>query len=311
MVLGTTGPCRHANGCLGSESASSKTSVVTIYVVLPVHNRWPLTIQFLQSLENQQGLPQGTLLELIVVDDGSSDQTRVALEGRSHTTVLVGDGTLWWAGAIQLAFSSLLPNLRDGDWVYLGNNDTFLERDHLAKLLATGSMHPQSLVGAISNELWPGGVVHPVSSGFTIDAQELEVINVPETHAGLVDALAGRGLLMPADAVRAARLMPRMLPQHFADLAMTSALRKSGFQLLINPDAVSTQLERAGSSVEFAPRVHEFLTRRSQLFLPALISFWWQQSSPRQRVTLLPRIVSRGIRQARTGTYAFRETTSE
>jgi GT2 family glycosyltransferase len=295
---------------MGSEPASNESSDVTLYVVLPVHNRWHLTAQFLRSLDNQQELPDGTKIELIVADDGSSDETQSALKARSHTTVLTGNGDLWWAGAVQLAFSFLVPLLRDGDWVYLGNNDTVLEPDHLSNLLAKGIANPHSLIGAVSNEIWPSDVVHTVFPGFTIDTQALEVVNTFEAQVGRIDALAGRGLLLPSDAVRAARLTPRILPQHFADLAMTSALGDSGFQLLVESDAVSTQLERAGSSVEFAPRFQELLTRRSQLFLPALVAFWWQRSSPLQRLTLLPRITLRGLRQVRAGNYAFRRPIS-
>ena len=86
---------------------------------------------------------------------------------------------------------------------------------------------------------------------------------------------------------------------------MTSGLRDEGFTLLVDHRAMSDQLERAGSSVEITPRVRDFLNRRSALYLPAVASFWWGRSSAGQRVTLPVRLVTRGVRQARAGSYAL------
>jgi hypothetical protein len=102
------------------------------------------------------------------------------------------------------------------------------------------------------------------------------------------------------------RLDPRRRPQHFADLAMTADLKRQGFALLVQPAATSTQLERAGSSVEFQPRLRDIFKRRSQLYLPALWSFWWEMSSGWERITLPVRFIVRGLRQTGKGAYEIR-----
>jgi len=285
---------------------------MTIYVVLPVHNRWHFTKQFLQSLDDQAGLPQGTHVHTVIVDDGSTDDTRQGIRDRASTTVLAGDGSLWWAGAVAQAFTHLENVIQPEDWVYLGNNDTVLDPAHLRTLVQAAQENPKALIGSISYEIWPTGEHHPVSTGFRIDAEHLVVTNIPGTIEiqTSVDALAGRGLLMPAEALWASRLRPRVLPQHFADIAFTSDLRRQGFELIVEPRALSTQLERAGSSVEFAPRVIDMISPRSQLYLPAVWTFWWHESTIRERASLPLRFVGRGVRQVLSRNYVFRDNTS-
>jgi GT2 family glycosyltransferase len=277
---------------------------VTIHVLLPVHNRIAMTEEFLASLDAQSS---DEPRRVIVVDDGSTDGTAERVGSRPDTSVITGDGSLWWAGAVHRAVETIRAELTDADWVYLGNNDTVLKSDHVARLLETAQAMPRTLVGSVSFEIWPDGHRHPVATGFMIDAGSLEVTNIPGDMVTVVgaDALAGRGLLIPASAARRIIMKPRRMPQHFADLAMTSDLRRQGFSLVVQPAALSTQLERAGSSVEIKPRLGDALGKRSQLYLPAMWQFWWDQSTPAQRATLPFRFASRGVRQARGGSYAL------
>lgn len=285
---------------------------MTIHVVLPVHNRKAMTLGFLDSLDAQD---VDETIEVLVVDDGSTDGTEAALlqrqrDGRRHhhITYLSGNGSLWWAGAVAKAVAYLRDRVQPDDWVYLGNNDTVLATDHLAFLLDTARSHPDTLVGARAFEIWQDGHRHPVSAGFFIDPQTLEVSNLPGTADGVtdVDALAGRGVLIPASALAHIRMHPDLMPQHFADISMTSALRRQGFALKVDHRAQSDQTERAGSSIEFKPRMADFMNKRSQLYLPAVLTFWWLQSAPEQRVTLPFRFLARGARQTRAGHYTVR-----
>ncbi len=285
-----------------------------IFVVLPVHNRRVMTIGFLESLVEQSIDAE---LSVFIVDDGSTDDTVYEVEswaahpGRDiRVTILRGDGNLWWAGAVQKALSRILGQLADNDWVYLGNNDTILDSHHLRFLAETATKFPLSLVGARSFEVWADGHRHPVSAGFQIDAVTLEATAIPGSAEGImaVSALSGRGILIPARAARDIRMHPGLMPQHFADIAFTGDLRRRGYRLLVDHRAVSEQTARAGSSVEFRPRVGDVLHPRSSLYLPALVTYWWRESDWRLRCTLPFRLVWRGFRRARAGSYAFSST---
>src|SRR3546814_818792 len=83
-----------------------------LYIILPVHNRAETTSLFLDALQRQTF--QDFLL--VLVDDGCTDETvSVAREKipSDRLIVLQGDGQLWWAGALDLAYYSLIGKLAD------------------------------------------------------------------------------------------------------------------------------------------------------------------------------------------------------
>jgi N-acetylglucosaminyl-diphospho-decaprenol L-rhamnosyltransferase len=272
---------------------------VTIHAVVPVHNRVDFTRQFLTSVRAQECSED---IHIVVVDDGSTDGTAEFLALQSEITVFNGDGKLWWAGAIALATRLLKAQMKPGDFLYLGNNDTILDPGHIQALLnVSGEL---AVVGSVAVEIWPDGTRNPVSSGFMIDTEELDVRNAGLDRDSDLDALAGRGMLIPVQAVPFLRFHPHLMPQHFADLSFTAQLKRQGFPLAVALNATSTQLERAGSSVEFTPLLTDAFSKRSQIYVPALWTFWWLMSSPAQRITLPARFIARGVRQWSRGAYA-------
>lgn len=274
--------------------------LVSIHALVPVHNRADFTEQFLVSVHEQDA---GTPVRVLIIDDGSSDRTPALARARG-VDVLTGDGSWWWAGSMQRGLAAISSTLGWDDYVYLGNNDTVLAPGHLQSLLDEAQENPRALIGSISNEVWPDGTINPVSAGFFVRPEALTVENAGvETCAGL-DALAGRGILIPAAAARSLRFSPRRMPQHFADLSVTYRVRQHGFDLRIAPAAVSTQLERAGSSVEIRPSLTSAFSKRSSIYVPAMMSFWWDVSTPRQRATLPARALARGVQQVRSGAYS-------
>ena len=277
---------------------------MTIFIVLPVHNRIDMTLEFLESLEGQD---INDSIEVVIVDDGSTDGTTHRINERPnrfpiHT--LNGNGKLWWGGSVWKAIKWLRPRVASEDWIFLANNDTILDRKCLAYLLETAQANLGSLVGGRSFEVWPDGTHHPVSSGFMIDTESLTV-QALEGHVATVtnvDALAGRGLLIPATALAQARMHPHLMPQHFADIALTSQLRKAGHDLLVDHRAESRQIDRAGSAVELGDSPRPSLNKKSALYIPAMMSFWWQHCQPSQR----PAIILKSVRIALLGRQNYR-----
>lgn len=278
-----------------------------VFVLLPVHNRWSFTRQFLESLADQE-LASETSVTVVVIDDGSTDGTGTELARFPDVHVLSGNGTLWWAGSISEGLQWVLPQLTDRDLVYFANNDTILEPLHLATITQAMVDSGADLVGSVSFEIWPDGHRNPVTTAFTIDREHLDVVNIrpEELEVAHIDALAGRGLLVSPSAARALRFQPQRIPQHFADIAATVDLISQGFTAVVEPNATAVQLERAGSSVELKPTVASMLNKKSALYLPALTAFWWDQLTPLQRVTLAWRFPLRALRQLTGGHYAWR-----
>lgn len=268
---------------------------MTIFAVVPVHNRIELTLQFLDSLDAQQ---VQEVVEVIVVDDGSSDGTKGRLDerpNRHRVRVIQGNGKLWWGGCVWKAIRWLQPRVDDEDWVFLANNDTVLDPRYLTNLLDTARTHPGALVGGRSFELWPDGSHHPVSTGFMIDTKSLVVRSIDGAMTGVtsVDALAGRGLLIPAAALPHVHMHQKLMPQHFADLHLTSKMTARGFRLLADHRAESMQLDRASSAVEHGQQLSPSFRKSSPMYVPALATFWWLQTPATQRVALPWRVLRR------------------
>ena len=114
-----------------------------IYIVIPVHNRIDKTICCLGSIKSQNRKD----VSVIIVDDGSSDST---MERVSHlypeTTVLHGDGGLFWTGAVHFGIQHTLSICLKEDWILLVNNDAQLNNDTIEKLVTFSTNHKRKVI---------------------------------------------------------------------------------------------------------------------------------------------------------------------
>lgn len=268
---------------------------MTIYAIVPVHNRIEMTLQFLDSLDEQTVLEP---ISVLIVDDGSTDGTSQTLRtrhGRFPVSILAGTGKWWWGGAVWHAIRATRTVAQPGDFLFLANNDTILSPDYITCLYGTVVTNDRTVAGGRSFEIWPDGTQHPVSSGFLIDHASLSVTAVDGSATGIqeVDALAGRGVLIPLAALTKASMQPSLMPQHFADLNLTSQMRSRGFRLLIDHRAESLQIDRASSALELGQRLRPSFNKSSPMYIPALTTFWWKETPPFQRLGLPVRALKR------------------
>lgn len=105
-----------------------------IAVLMTCHNRKDKSIACLERLFAQSGASTFSL-HVILVDDGSTDQTAEAVSKKfPYVEILEGDGKLFWNRGMHLAFSYALPKQFDA-YLWL-NDDTMLNHDAVSKLLA-------------------------------------------------------------------------------------------------------------------------------------------------------------------------------
>ncbi len=103
--------------------------------LLTCHNRKPITLTGLSALFNQE-LPDGVMVDVYLVDDGSTDGTTAAVtESYPQVKILQGDGSLFWNGGTRKAFAEAINH--DYDYYLWLNNDTFLYPNALSNLLET------------------------------------------------------------------------------------------------------------------------------------------------------------------------------
>lgn len=107
-----------------------------IAVLLTCHNRKEKTLQCLETLY-QAAIPETLKLELFLVDDGCTDGTGKAVkEVYPEINIVLGNGNLFWAGGMRLAFEEARKH-REYNAYLLLNDDVKLVSDFLYKILET------------------------------------------------------------------------------------------------------------------------------------------------------------------------------
>ncbi len=266
---------------------------MTIHVVVPVFNRLALTQSLIACLRRQA---LNHTLRILIVNDGSTDGSADWLAAQSDIDVLLGDGSLFWGGAVDLAVRHLQAKAAPEDWVLLMNNDTIVADDFVQRLLDAALTHAPAAVGSVIRDEADHSLL--LSIGANVDAWRLLTRDILDTDRSKatasvveVDALSGRGVLFPIRGLIAAGGMrPRALPHYLADYEVSVRVRKSGWRLLVLPTAAVYSGDDYGSTRRALSWRDKFFSVRSPLYLPALLVFWWEASNWLQRLTLLLRL---------------------
>jgi N-acetylglucosaminyl-diphospho-decaprenol L-rhamnosyltransferase len=277
---------------------------MTVHVLVPVFNRLEFTRRVLDCLRIQK---VDEPLRLIVIDDGSTDGSADFLDTQLNITVLKGDGSLWWGGAIELGLQRVLVDCQLSDWVLLVNNDTQFDVNFVQRLLDAARVHAPAAVGsAICNESVPDQLL---SIGAILDTWRLRVRDKLEQprhwdsakDPHTVDALSGRGTLYPVAAFSTAGTMnTAWLPHYLADYELALRVRNAGYKLLVSEAAVVLSENEYGNSYQPAGLRDKFFAVRSPYYLPAVLAFWWRASSFVERLTLLPRLIYMSLKVPRS-----------
>jgi GT2 family glycosyltransferase len=257
-----------------------------------------MTRAMLDCLGQQQVDEQ---IHLIIVDDGSTDGTAEYLAGRPELTVLHGDGSLWWGGAVDLAVRQVVATASREDWILLVNNDTRIESDFVQGLLNVARRYPHSAVGSVIRSQHGSHAL--LSIGPRIDPLRLTIHDrLDECDPGAstiagevcsVDALSGRGVLLPvAGLLSAGGMRPHWLPHYLADYELSLRLKARGWRLLVALDVAVFSEEEYGSWYRAGSLWERLWSVRSPSYLPALAVFWWEANTWSQRLTLPLRLLA-------------------
>lgn len=115
-------------------------------VLLCCFNRKAKTLACLQSLYRQ-----GVAVSVVLVDDGSTDGTAEAVcQQFPQVVLLTGNGSLYWNGAMRLAWQHALALFAKAPAFIWLNDDVRLDDDALSRLLATVAALPAADLGAVT-----------------------------------------------------------------------------------------------------------------------------------------------------------------
>lgn len=264
---------------------------MTVHVLMPVFNRLAMTQAMLACLRAQQ---VDESLSIIVINDGSTDGTGEFLKTLPDVTVVQGNGSLWWGGAIAVGMRHVMANAAPNDWVLLVNNDTHIDPGFVQGLLSIArSLAPAAVGSAIRDLQSPHRLL---SIGPRIDAWNFRVSDMVDSPSDSgeasrdvwpVDALSGRGVIYPVAALTAVRGMrPRWLPHYMADYELSMRVRAVGWRLVVSPTVSVQSREDYGNAYRGTNLRERLFSVRSPFYLPAQIRFWWAASSVWQRISL-------------------------
>lgn len=271
---------------------------MAIYVLIPVFNRLHHTRRAIDCLRVQTLAAQ---LRIVVINDGSTDDTADYLSQQPDVIEIKGDGQLWWGGAIQKGLEYAMARRQPGDYVLFLNNDTWFARDYVETLVQVSQQGGGAAVGSVVHE---EGKIPPLASiGPRINInriavwdlqQELppeQILNPLPTYK--VDALSGRGTLYPINLFeKYGQMKPFLLPHYLADYEIAMRFGRAGIPLLVSTHAVVFSPPVYGNDVSRMGWRERYFSRRSSSNIIRRLMFYMMVGTPVQRYTAPLRMFS-------------------
>lgn len=263
-----------------------------VFVLIPVFNRLTQTQRVVEALKQQTLVKH---LIIIIINDGSTDGTHEYLTREPEIIGLVGDGNLWWAGAIQKGLEYVRNQLPSKtDYVLFLNNDVWFDKAYIETLICASRAHQDAAVGSVIHETSKNPQLTSLGPRVNINRVAVwdvlsELSDTERQHLKpiySVDALSGRGTLYPALLFqRFGEMRPQLLPHYFADYEVAMRFRRGGVRLLISPTAVVYSESEFGNDISSLGWWTRYFSRRSSSNLIHKTVFYLLVGSPIQRMT--------------------------
>jgi GT2 family glycosyltransferase len=215
-----------------------------IVVLIPVFNALHHTIKCLDSLTamiNKLSSPK--VIEIIVIDDGSTDGTEMWMEANyPQITILKGDGNLWWSGSINAGIRHVLSNSQS-EYILWWNNDILPSQDYFEKLLQIVTSEDVMIGGSKiyyagrQNIVWSMGGVFDTRSGKKYMIGMGEPDNSSFDVVTEADWLPGMGTLIHRSVFEKIGLVDEVnFPQYHGDSDFTFRATLAGYKIKVYPE---------------------------------------------------------------------------
>lgn len=220
--------------------------------------------------------------DIVVIDNDSKDRSGQELKDCHSDIILLQAGSnLGFTGGNNLGIKYALK--QGYEYLFLLNNDTFVQENLLTVLVAAMRQHPDA--GAIQpiiymnndrSRLWNGGSAYNRWFGHPYSPRYNRVPGIKQLMTKQVDWITGCAFFVRADVIRQTGGFAENLFIYNEDVDLSFRIREKGFQLWYTPDAavyhiagMSSQNESANTEGFVAPRVHYMSVRNRIWFLKA------------------------------------------
>lgn len=233
-------------------------------IVIPVYNQFAHTLGCLRALAAH---PPVASVEIIIVDDGSSDETTAAL--------VQVDGLRYLRRTDNGGFVAACNDgaaMARGDFVVFLNNDTVPQPGWLDALLATFDEEPGTgLVGA--QLLYPdgrlqeaGGIVRKDGSADKLGRLEA-ADHCGFNHVRRVDYCSGAAIALPRVVLESiGGFDTRYSPAFYEDTDLGMQVRSRGLQVLCQPASKVVHTEGATAGIDTRHGVKAYQVRNQHYF---------------------------------------------
>ncbi|MDJ0687738.1 MAG: glycosyltransferase family 2 protein [Xenococcaceae cyanobacterium MO_188.B32] len=200
-----------------------------VYIIIPVHNRKDITLKCLEHLDKSGDLQK---YHVVVVNDGSTDGTTKAIHSLyPNVTVLLGDGNLWWTGAIKKGMEYAYEQ---GAEYFIWLNDDCLVSDRAIRDLVNFSFNNKnSIIGCQVYEL---NSPETISFGGSFkNWKGYQFINFPENEINKCDVLSGNLVCIPVAVIEIIGYPDaNTFPHYGGDIIFFIRARKAGCKIFID-----------------------------------------------------------------------------
>lgn len=216
----------------------TKEAAAQLYVVISDHNGWRQTQECLRKLRSSACQE----FQVIVVDHGTTGETEQGMAGIPDMLRIPAGAELWWTGATNVGIRKALD--LGAAQVMLLNNDCFVNRDTISRLLSHGSATDKQIVAPLQRNAEGEVEVARTASCFALGFPSFALPHMNRVPHGAKHLLktrmivGGRGVLIPAEVFDAVGLFDEdALPHYGADHDFYMRCRARGISLYIAPDA--------------------------------------------------------------------------
>jgi GT2 family glycosyltransferase len=207
-----------------------------VFVIIPVHNRWKLTKKCLDSFLKQDY----SNTEIVVIDDGSTDQTSKGLKKYLDISVLKGDGSMYWTGAMYAGVEYALKRGSPSDMILSMNNDCTVDKNYVGNLVKKKSQ--KTIVGSFVVDSTTN---RKIETGVGIDWKKGTICSLRYKSNQKIDTLPGKGTLFPIEVFKdMGNYNKYLLPHYGSDYEMVCRAIRHGYKAIISYDAKVSNLSK-------------------------------------------------------------------